>query len=510
MSRGKTMFFNTILLTATALLMRTVGLGFQVFLSNKIGASGIGLFQLIMSVSMLAATFSISGIRFATTRLVSEELGLYNTDGIKKAVVRCLTYAFCFGTAAMLVLYFSSNYIGEVWVGDGRTVLSLKLLALSLPAFAMSSVLSGYFTAVCRVIKSAAVQLAEQMIRISVIVAALSFIPSANVEYACAAIVVGGVAGEIASFILLFFLYLHDRRRYVSRGKRTKHITERMIKIAIPLALTAYARTALSTVENLLIPRGFRKSGASTEMALADYGMIQGMVFPIITFPATIFFALSELLVPELTDAQVTGNEKRIAGIANRTLRLCILFSIGVLGVLFTFSDELGTAIYKSENVGHYIKLLSLLMPILYLDNVTDGMLRGLGEQIYYMRINILDSLISVILVYILLPKYAVMGFIFVIYFTEVFNFIFSMHRLRKVTKISISFSCIVKSLIAAIGSVNISAWILRSMGLHLSAVPIILIIHIFAAIILYVLLLCILDCIEKRDVEWFISMFRR
>ena len=83
MSRGRKVLFNTALLTLTSLLMRSVGMMFQVWLSNKIGPAGIGLFQLIMSVSALAATFSISGIRFATTRLVSEELGRGNAAGIK-------------------------------------------------------------------------------------------------------------------------------------------------------------------------------------------------------------------------------------------------------------------------------------------------------------------------------------------------------------------------------------------------------------------------------------------
>ncbi len=39
MERGKTMLLNTLLLTATAILMRTVGMVFQVYLSKKIGAA---------------------------------------------------------------------------------------------------------------------------------------------------------------------------------------------------------------------------------------------------------------------------------------------------------------------------------------------------------------------------------------------------------------------------------------------------------------------------------------
>ena len=48
-------------------------------------------------------------------------------------------------------------------------------------------------------------------------------------------------------------------------------------------------------------------------------------------------------------------------------------------------------AIYKSGEVGSYIRLLAALMPVMYMDTVTDGMLRGLGQQLHVMRYNIID-----------------------------------------------------------------------------------------------------------------------
>ena len=72
---GRRLIVNTALMTAASLLMRCIAMGFQGYLAGRIGAAGIGLYQLVMSVEMLATTFAVSGIRFAVTRLVSEELG---------------------------------------------------------------------------------------------------------------------------------------------------------------------------------------------------------------------------------------------------------------------------------------------------------------------------------------------------------------------------------------------------------------------------------------------------
>lgn len=504
MQRGRKMIFNTILLTATALTMRTVAMAFQVFLSNRIGAAGIGLFQLIMSVSMLASTLAISGIRFSTTRLVSEELGRKNHMGAKAAMRRSLLYALGFGSAAMLLLWFGAELIGTRWIGDRRTVLSLRVLALSLPCFSMSSVLAGYFTAVSRITKSAAVQVIEQLVRISVIMASLALGAGHDLEHACAIVVLGGVAGEIASFLLLYGLYRRDRRRLNRPGGETAGITRRMFGIAVPLAFSAYARTALSTVQNLLVPRGLRKSGATAEMALADYGMVQGMVLPIITYPSALFYSLAELLVPELTEAQVQGRVDAISTMVTRTLRLCLLFSVGVTVILFAFSRELGMGIYGSERVGHYIRILAPLLPIMYLDSVTDGMLRGLGLQIHSMKINIFDSLVSVTLVYFLLPVFAVYGYLFMIISTEIMNFGFSVHKLSKTTKIALKLRPILLAVLCAGGAVTISVFLLRIVGVPLSPETGPLAVHIIMTAIVYVGLLLLFGCIEKADIDWF------
>ncbi len=503
MERGKTMLVNTALLTATAILMRTVGMAFQVYLSRAIGAAGIGLFQLIMSVSMLAATFAISGVRFATTRLVAEQLGRGDGAGVKPAVRRCLIYALIFGTAAALFLFAGAKMIGLKWIGDARTVLSLRLLSLSLPAFAMSAVLSGYFTAVTRVIKSAIVQVLEQLIRIGVVVAALSVATGYTVETACAIIVAGGVVGEAASFAMLYALYVFDRRRYRSGHPDTTGLTRRLLGISVPLALSAYARTALSTLENLLVPRGFQKSGASSEAALADYGMIQGMVFPIIAFPSAFFYALAELIVPELTEAQVAGRTAEISRMVSRLLYLCLLFAIGVTVPIFQFSGALGQAVYQSTSVGYYIRLLALLMPLYFMDHVTDGMLRGLGQQMHVMRYNIIDSFISVILVWFLLPRFAVLGYIAMIYFTELFNFTLSLHRLTVVTRVRLPLRGVLKAAGAAVGSVTVTLYLCRLAGLPLSGGAPAVTVHFIVSLTLYVLLLFLLGCVSRREIDW-------
>ena len=205
-----------------------------------------------------------------------------------------------------------------------------------------------------------------------------------------------------------------------------------MLRIAVPLAISAYARSSLTTLQHLLVPRGLKSAGYSADGALSGYGVIQGMVLPIILFPSCILASLSELIVPELTESQVQQDSEGIKKAVRKLISVSLKFSLAVAAFMFIFSDMLGIVIYKSGDAGHYIRILAPLIPIMYTDMTVDGCLKGLGQQVWSMGINILDALLGLLLVWTLLPRYALTAYIFIIYATEVFNFILSIHRLSK------------------------------------------------------------------------------
>ena len=159
--RKQTRFIhNTALLTASTLALRFIGCAFQVWLANRIGSAGIGLYQLMGSVSGLAITLDLSGIGFGSTRLISEQLGKQRS--VQTAVSHCILYALFFGILSGVLLFFLAEPIGFLWIEDGRTVLPLEIMAVQLPFIALSAVFTGYFTACGRVGRSTITQLLQQ------------------------------------------------------------------------------------------------------------------------------------------------------------------------------------------------------------------------------------------------------------------------------------------------------------------------------------------------------------
>lgn len=432
----KRLLYNTALLTLSSLLMSCIGMAFQVWLAGRIGAAGIGLFQLVTSVNNLCATFAISGIRFATTRLVAEEIGRENECGIRAAMGRCIAYGSFFGAAAAVILWSLAEPVGFLWIGDARTVLSLRISVLSMPCVSLCASVSGYFTACGRIWKPTLVHLIEQLVGIALVALFLSRSPAGDIEQSCAAVTLGRVAADILSLILMFAVYLGDRRRHYGECVGSPRLTGRMLKIALPLAVSAYTRSALSTVQHLLVPRGLKAAGYSSDGALAGYGIIQGMVLPVVLFPSCIMSAVAELIVPELTEAQVQNDRPGIARTTGQLLKLSLIFSVSVALFMLVFADMLGLAIYGSGEAGRFIRILAPLIPVMYMDMAVDGCLKGLGEQMWCMGINIVDSLTSLLLVWWLLPRYALTAYISIIYFTEILNFVLSLYRLIRISPV--------------------------------------------------------------------------
>lgn len=175
----------------------------------------------------------------------------------------------------------------------------------------------------------------EQIVTIALVAVFLEHSPAGDIEKNCSAVMLGTVCGDAISLAAMLLFYITDRGRHSASGRPPLGLTSRMLKIALPLAFSAYARSALSTLEHLLVPRGLRSAGFSADRALSDYGTIQGMVMPIISFPACFLMALAELIIPELTEAQVQGRHEEIAKTVKSLLKKGAGYSLAVALVIF-------------------------------------------------------------------------------------------------------------------------------------------------------------------------------
>lgn len=430
--RQRSILQNTILLTLSGFALRCVSLGYQVYLSGAVGAAGMGKMQLVFTAGGFAMTLGISGVRMAAMNLTARARGLDSPQGVRNAIFSCLQYGLVMSLVAGALLYLLAPKIAMDFVGDRQVLPALRLFSLNLPVTCLVAVMAGCFTALGKVRTLVLTDILERVGSILFTVLLLTYWANGNNARIFASIIVGSSLSSLLTFGILGSILL----RFTIQLPREKDPTmpRRLLSLCVPLALSDYLRSGLSTLEQFLIPQGLSRYPGSRETSMADYGTVCAMVFPVLMFPAALFYALSDLLVPELSRCRAQRKDIRIRTLCARCLRTGMVFSCMVAGLMYLLAPALGVFLYKSESAGHYLRLFAPMILMLYPDALTDGMLKGLGEQVASVRYNTITAFCDVVLLWLLLPRWGMGGFVFTFALSHGINFFLSLRRLLKVT----------------------------------------------------------------------------
>lgn len=435
MKRFKFFIFNTSILIITSLIFRAIDIYFTAYIAQKIGAEQVGIYQLVMSVYLFGITLATSGINLAVTRVISEELALDNQGSVKKVMKRSLYMTLITSIFTSLIFWINSRFIVTKCLHNKVDISVIHLVCLALPLISMSSAISGYFAGVRRIYKNAIGQFIEHVSKVLITAFIINLFLPKGLNYACFALIFGDIVSEIISFIYIYIIYMLDKKRYNKSPETAKNnnYTYRTLRISIPIAITSYIRSGLSTLKQLIIPSSLEKSGINCSESLAKYGIINGMALPIIMFPDILVKSFASLLIPEFSRYNAKKDYDRTKQMTTLLLLLIFSASLSLTVLLYFFSDKLGILIYKDYSAGYYIRILAPLASFIYIDTVVDSVLRGLDAQVGVMIINILDLVISVSFIYFAVPKLGLIGYIISIYMSEILNFTISLLQLIKI-----------------------------------------------------------------------------
>ena len=430
---------NTLILTATALILRLAGIFFRVWMASAIGAEGMGLYQVIISVYVLASTFATSGICTAVTRITTDRLSIGDKTGASRTLKLSMIISLIVAAATSALIIFFAKPISIYLINDSRAELSLKILCMGLPFMGVCSCVRGYFLARRSSVPPSLCQILEQTVRMVVIVLLVKSYSHLGLEATAAAVMLGDCIAEASGTIVLYIIFKIDFSKIKSKSKDalTHHASlKELLRISTPISAGRYLHTALRTAENLLTPTCLSKYSASKSTALAEFGMIKGMALPLLLFPASLLSSVSTLLVPEMSEAVATKNHRAIRSAVEKVFYITAVTSFLIGGIFFTAAKQIGIAVYKSDSVGYLIKALAPLIPFMYIDLIGDGILKGLDQQAVLLRNNVLDSVIRIALVLIFVSKFGMQGFLGVMFFSNIFTGVLSVIRIVKVTKI--------------------------------------------------------------------------
>ena len=419
-------FKNAALLTGSDVVLRLAGMGLRIWLANALGGAGMGLYQLVLAVYGLFVTLATAGISVAATRLLTEELSR-DKAAARGMLVRLVLVGLGLGGLAMVAQLATAGLAAKWWLGDIRAAAALRTSALGLPWMAVSAVLRGFFLARRRVEPNVLSQLAEQTVRIAAVIWALSRTQGWPDGSRCALVLAATALSEAVSTALMGLFYRREAAGcFGSTAPRPpREVSRRLWEILWPVEGGRALSSALHTAENMLVPACLAvylaASGGRTA-ALEQYGTLKGMALPLLNFPFGLLGSLAVLLMPEITQAHIEGQTARLNALLDRMLRLTGYFS-ALAGTLFwVWGRPLAQLLYHSPEAGFYLETLAPAMPLMYLESMVDGAMKGVGEQKAAFRYSVWDSILRIGGVVALLPRFGMKGFLAVILLSSLYT----------------------------------------------------------------------------------------
>ncbi|ONI45493.1 polysaccharide biosynthesis protein [Candidatus Epulonipiscioides gigas] len=411
----KTLVVGTLILTGASFITRILGFIFRIFLSQVMGAEGMGLYQLIFPIYMLAWAASSAGVSLAVSKKVAEYNAQKRYQDSIKVLQAAISLALLICIPISLFLFFFHESIAIYFVHALDTSLSIMLLGTCLPFMATSCCVRGYFQGRQEMSIPATAQVIEQVARMIIIYFIAGSMVPYGLEYACAAAMLGLCGGELISCLFTVFMYHRSKRGVRLRTSKLTYsaVFSSIFYMSLPITANRFLTSILHSVENILIPMQLEKFGLNHSEALSLFGMYSGMAMPLLLFPSMLTGSLSVALIPSISEAKAMSNEAQLQKTVSLSIQLSSIIGIGACGLFLSLGDEIAAATYGNNmrDVGYILKLLATICPFFYLQGILNGILNGLGLQKLTFQGNIIASVLCIVLILVLVPQSGLVGF---------------------------------------------------------------------------------------------------
>lgn len=493
---------STLLLTLSGIVAKTIDFVFRAYYSQKLGSEGMGIFSLTFSIHSIMLTFATGGLGVAVSKIVSEQYASRSFDKIKKTMQIALTSVTILSAVVILVTSSFTKEISTFFLKEERCEKSILYISPSIFFMGISYCIKGYFYASRRIFPPASSEFLEQAVKIISIRLLLEKWLPHGIEHGCEAVFLGLSIGELSSCLYLSLFYLFAQMRLPKAFGRQK-ILRQILKIACPSMLTSLLSSFLRMKESVWIVEGLQKSGLGHTAALSEYGIIHGMVMPLIVFPLTLLSSCFTLIVPEISRAAGCRNSLRLKTLTARMYRFAAFFGFLILSVYFTFSENLLELVYRKPIFSPILKTLALLCPIMFMDSLSSSLLSGLGKQGSLLIFSLSDSIVRLTLIYVLTPLLGKDALIIMIAISNIFTFALSSGKVRKSIHLIFEMPknlirpCICSFLAFLVASIFIK---------QLPSSPIPLILGILGLSLVFTAFCIQLRAVEKQDAAWLFS----
>ena len=365
---------STLLIMIFSIVTRLLSFFFKIYLSRRVGAEVLGLFQMTTSIFGLFCTIAGSGIPLMLSRKTAE---LSAVKGKEKELDGVMTSATLLSLGVTVLLIAGAvvfrNKLTFVF-SDQRCV---KLFYLLLPALLSTvtyQLLRGYFMGKARYFDYSVTELLEEVLKI---VACLTFLSNAFIVLSdSVAITVAFTVTDYLVMAVLLVLYFVKGGR-LTRPKGGKEL----LRASLPVTGMRIAAGLISSFIAIALPAALVKNGMTPGEAAAEYGRAVGMAFSLLFAPLSLTGALSVVILPEAATLATMGKWKELRARVNESLLLIFLITVLFYSMFLVLGETYGELLFKDVRAGRFVSLAAGMVIPAALSGLINTTLNSLGEE---------------------------------------------------------------------------------------------------------------------------------
>lgn len=388
--------------TIFSVLTRALGFLLRIYMSRVLGAEILGTYQIAMSIFGVILTLVASGLPTIVSRQVANLRGNGQTSKSFKVVSAGLVVAVVVSSVVCLFIYLFPGILNIILTNQQST----RLVLLLLPGVVASSVytiLRGSLWGQKKFFAISFAEFFEQAVRMIILFILIS-LPlklglgeraALSLSLAC-----------VVSSILVVIMYFGFGGKLCS----PKGSFKPLLKTSTPITAVRTASTLVSSAIAIIIPARLMLYGYTASEAMAQFGIMMGMTFPLLMIPGTFIGSIAVAIVPEISE-QTTNIDKQIKdplalkNQINLSISLSIIISCLMLPAYLVLGKPLGEFLFNNQTAGVYITQSAFLMVPLGINQITGSILNAIGLEIKSLKNYAIGAIVLFACIFFL-PKY--------------------------------------------------------------------------------------------------------
>ncbi len=348
---------------------------YRIILSRSIGAEGLGIYQICLSVFSVFLTAASSGLPVTVSRLIAKNTATGNPKGKHTVVSAGVLCTLMFTVPAALVMFLAKDLYAFLFPDRD----CVKIFLWLLPGLILTSVyaiMRGSFWGNKQFLPYSIIELAENAVMVACGCALIGFAHTAKGGARMAVIAV--LISYIFSFTASLGWYFLKGGRFVSPKTQLKPL----MKASLPITAMRTSTSLLNSCVAMFLPALLSKAcGYTSSEALALYGTVIGMSVPMLMIPNSLIGSIAVVVAPEMSENFYAKRTELLKRDIERTIKSSVLIATVLIPVMFTLGTDIGVLFYASELSGSVMRRFAFMMLPMCLSMITTTILNSLNFE---------------------------------------------------------------------------------------------------------------------------------